>query len=96
MSAGGPHRPSEHLGEQPALGRIHSTDRTLIPVELPCPGDPRKPGNSLPARVSGQNRSQPPEAGEGPREAIGRNLRWAFPLPDSGSFTRLLEALEKA
>ena len=30
------------------------------------------------------------------RESIGRNLRRAFPLPDSGSFASLLGGLEEA
>ena len=30
------------------------------------------------------------------RESVGRNLRRAFPLPDSGSFAGLLDRLEEA
>lgn len=63
-------------------------------------------GELIPIQVS--NSSERTEAGERPRppvaprgqrdarEHVGRNLRLAFPLPDSGSFASLLNGIEEA
>jgi hypothetical protein len=69
---------------------------TLIPIRLPFPEDAAAPKERSGLQTSARNDRgvQPPQ--EDARAALGHNLRWAFPLPDSGSFDQLLEAIDEA
>jgi hypothetical protein len=62
----------------------------LIPIQTSEDGEQ---GRRAAAVHFGEPSAQGPQ--EEARGSVGRNLRWAFPLPDSGSFAGLLDELDE-
>jgi hypothetical protein len=63
----------------------------LIPIEL---SDGKEAWKRRSHRVDREASKSSPAVSPDVRERVGRNLRWAFPLPDTGSFVGLLDALD--
>ena len=68
----------------------------MIPIEVPGTEERSETDTGSAASSVRQAENEPDRARDSARDTLGRTLRRAFPLPDSGSFTRLLEALEEA
>ena len=91
-------RQAESDGDTPPVssGLVLINAGMLVPVQLPFSDeliDPRQvPASKIPAPLEGMTRREIEYA----RAAVGHNLRWAFPLPNGGSFNQLLAALEEA
>ena len=95
MTAGTPRAGGEDGESSSAPGLVLFRAGALIPIRLPCPDERVEPRKGSEAKTSGQSGGQAVEK-EDARATLGHNLRWAFPLPDGGSFNQLLAALEEA
>lgn len=94
MNAGRRQLPGK-AGQSPASsGLVMFRAGTLVPIQLPSPEEIVEPKKE--SAITGQADRRVDRTHEDARAAAAHNLRRAFPLPDSGSFHRLLEALEEA
>jgi hypothetical protein len=90
-------RPGSEAGEPPVASElVMFRAGRLIPIDLPCPDEASGPGKAIAAKTPREIEARPARAMEDVRTIVGHNLRWAFPLPESGSFHQLLAALEDA
>ena len=83
-------RPSERGRSEALSGLVLFEAGKLIPIPVYEAGQRTEVDGGRPRAARSQDKQSDA------RESIGRNLRRAFPLPDSGSFASLLGGLEEA